>query len=87
MFYLSSLGTPAFLSNNPTLIHLQAEWLDRFIKKVREEGKNRIEASRDTEEAWKAECDGIWAYTLFPKAKSWYQGANIDGGRVETVGW
>lgn len=83
----NSLGTPAFLSNNPTLIHLQAEWLDGFIKKVREEGKNRIEASRDTEEAWKAESDGIWAHTLLPKAKSWYQGANIEGKRVETVGW
>jgi len=28
-----------------------------------------------------------WDITLFPLAKSWYQGSNIPGKRVEPLNW
>jgi cyclohexanone monooxygenase len=42
-------------------------------------GLNHIEPLREAEEAWDAHVAETSAATLFPRADSWYMGANIPG--------
>ena len=46
---------------------------------LRERGLTRIEATPEAEEAWRNQCFELANSTLFPKADSWYMGANIPG--------
>jgi cyclohexanone monooxygenase len=38
-----------------------------------------MEATQDAEDAWVAHVNEVANMTLFPKANSWYMGANIPG--------
>ncbi|MGQ0573857.1 MAG: hypothetical protein ACT4RN_06585 [Pseudonocardia sp.] len=42
-------------------------------------GSPRIESTPEADEAWSAHVAELVAPSLFPKAKSWYMGANIPG--------
>jgi cyclohexanone monooxygenase len=44
-----------------------------------ENGYTRIDAARETEDQWVQRCTDVINATLFPKARSWYMGANIPG--------
>ena len=46
---------------------------------LRERGAPVIEATRDAEEKWVAHVNEVADATLFPKANSWYMGANVPG--------
>jgi cyclohexanone monooxygenase len=38
-----------------------------------------IEATQEAEEAWRDHVAEVANFTLFPRAQSWYTGANIPG--------
>ena len=46
---------------------------------LRSHGLSRIEATDEAANAWSAHLAAIAADTLFPRADSWYMGANIPG--------
>jgi cyclohexanone monooxygenase len=46
---------------------------------MREHGATRIAADPDAQEAWVAHVRRVADKTLFPRAASWYMGANIPG--------
>jgi hypothetical protein len=46
---------------------------------MRDRGLTRIEPTAEAEEAWRNLCLELVKPTLFPKADSWYMGANIPG--------
>ena len=50
-----------------------------FLVHLRGSGKTRLEAIDKAEAEWTALIDDIASMTLFPKADSWYMGANIPG--------
>lgn len=87
MFFLYGPQAPTAFSNGPSCVQIQAEWLERVIKTLEEEGITRIEANAQEEVEWTKRCHAEWDNSLFPRAKSWYQGANIPGRKVEPLNW
>jgi cation diffusion facilitator CzcD-associated flavoprotein CzcO len=74
MFFLYGPQAPTAFANGPSCTQHQAEWLVNLLVKARAEGIDRIETTEETEEDWKQKMQHAWDITLFPKAKSWYQG-------------
>jgi cyclohexanone monooxygenase len=71
--------SPAGFCNGPSAAELQGDVVVGCLAWLRERGLTRIEATTEAEEAWNAHIEGLAAGTLFPKADSWYMGANIPG--------
>ena len=71
--------SPAGFCNGPSAAELQGEVIVRCLAWLREHGRTRIEPTADAAEAWNAHIEELTAGTLFPKANSWYMGANIPG--------
>jgi cation diffusion facilitator CzcD-associated flavoprotein CzcO len=87
MFFLYGPQAPTAFSNGPSCVQVQAEFIARTIKDLRANGVNRIEAKEEAEADWYRRMNEVWDKSLFPLAKSWYQGANIPGKRVEPLNW
>ena len=72
-------GSPSVLSNMPVSIEQHVEWISDCIAWLREHGIDTIEATGDATAAWTEHVQQVAGRTLFPKAASWYMGANIPG--------
>lgn len=79
LFMITGPGSPSVLSNMIPSIEQHVEWIADCIGHAREQGVDRIEATRDAEEQWVAHVNEIAERTLYPQASSWYLGANIPG--------
>ena len=79
--------SPAAGANGPTVIEFQSQTVADIISYARSQGYTRVEPETKSEDHWKAATNDAWANTLFPKASSWYQGANIPGKKVEALNW
>ena len=55
------------------------EWIADCISYMQAKGLTRIEATDHAEEAWVDHVRDVAELTLFPRANSWYLGANIPG--------
>jgi hypothetical protein len=71
--------SPNAFANGPTCAELQGEWIVQLLDHVRQRNFARVEATVPAEEAWRAQVIEIASGTLFPRADSWYLGANIPG--------
>jgi len=87
MFFLYGPQAPTAFSNGPSCTQIQAEWVDRTIRDLAAQKITRFEATEKTEEDWCRKMKEKWDASLFPLAKSWYQGSNIPGKRVEPLNW
>ena len=72
-------GSPSVLSNMPVSIEQHVEWISSLLAYLREHGVAAIEARPDATEQWTDHVQEAASFTLFPKAASWYMGANIPG--------
>ena len=77
--------SPNALANGPTCAELQGDWIAQMLDHVRQRNWARFEATVQAEEAWRAKVLEIADATLFPRADSWYFGANIPGKRREML--
>ena len=48
---------------------------------------DRIEATEEAEQDWRAQVEAIASLGLFPRADSGYMGANVPGRRREMLNW
>lgn len=87
MFFLYGPQAPTAFSNGPSCTQFQAEWIDTTLKMIKEDGITRFEATLEQEADWCKRMQEKWDITLFPLAKSWYQGSNIPGKKVEPLNW
>jgi cation diffusion facilitator CzcD-associated flavoprotein CzcO len=71
--------SPNAFANGPTCAELQGDWIARLLDHVRRRDWTRFEATAPAEEAWRAQVIEMASGTLFPRADSWYVGANIPG--------
>jgi hypothetical protein len=55
------------------------------IEHMRRNNLRRIEATQEAEEAWRDHVAELVDATLFPRAQSWYMGANIPKKREMLV--
>ena len=79
LFIVTGPGSPSITTNVVMAIEQHVEWIGRCIAKLQATPESAIEARRDTQEDWVQHVRDVAAGTLFPKANSWYMGANIPG--------
>ena len=77
--------SPCAFCNGPTSAEYQGELIVDILKHMRDKGLSRIEADPSYQEVWHKELCDFWNATLFPNAKSWYQGSNIPGKKEEPL--
>jgi cation diffusion facilitator CzcD-associated flavoprotein CzcO len=71
--------SPNAFCNGPTCAETQGDWIARLLDHLRQGNSTRVEATVPAEEAWRAQVLELADATLFPRADSWYLGANIPG--------
>ncbi len=79
MFMITGPGSPSVLSNMVVSIEQHVDWVTDCIRAMQEQGQQTIEPTREAQDAWVDHVNTVASYTLFPKAASWYMGANIPG--------
>jgi cation diffusion facilitator CzcD-associated flavoprotein CzcO len=79
LFLVSGPGAPAVLAN--MVLHAEAHinWIADAIAYLNEHDLAAIEAGTEAVDNWIAECNRRADGTLFPRANSWYMGANVPG--------
>ena len=79
LFMITGPGSPSVLTNMMMSIEQHVDWVTDAIVHLNEAGLNAIEPTRQAQDAWVDHVNEIASYTLFPKANSWYMGANVPG--------
>jgi cation diffusion facilitator CzcD-associated flavoprotein CzcO len=79
LFIVSGPGAPAVLANMVLHAEAHVNWIADCIAYLDEHGYVGIEAGTDAVDSWNMELAQRAEATLFPKANSWYIGANIPG--------
>jgi len=79
LFMITGPGSPSVLSNMVVSIEQHVDWITGCLEHLESRGLNRIEASAEAEEAWVRHVNELAGATLYPRATSWYVGANIPG--------
>jgi len=78
-FTITGPGSPSVLTNMMTSIEQHVEWIMNTITHVRDRQLHVIEATHEAQEKWVAHVNEEADKTLFPRANSWYLGANVPG--------
>jgi cyclohexanone monooxygenase len=60
-------------------IEQHVDWIADCLAHLRQHGHTVIEAGADAQDAWVAHVDRVGRATLYPRARSWYMGANVPG--------
>src|SRR5215471_10143379 len=79
LFTITGPGSPSVLSNMIVSIEQHVDWIADCIAYLREHGRECIEAAPEAEEAWVEHVNEVGNATPYPRANSWYMGANIAG--------
>ncbi len=79
MFIITGPGSPSVFSNMVLSIEQHVEWVRDCIVWLRAHGHATIEPTAQAQAAWMEHVSEVAYATLFPKADSWYIGANIPG--------
>ena len=87
MFFLYGPQAPTAFSSGPSCTQFQAEWVEKMFKMIKEQDITRLEPTQESQDDWCKRMNEKWDASLFPMAKSWYQGSNIPGRKVEPLNW
>ena len=79
MYIITGPGSPSVLSNMIVSIEQHVDWVVDCIDHMRANGLEAIEAEQKAEDDWVDHVNEVASHTLFPRAASWYMGANIPG--------
>ena len=79
MFTVTGAGSPSVLVNMIVGIEQHVDWIGACLAHLREHGYTRIDADAQAEQRWGDHVNAAANRTLFPRANSWYVGANIPG--------
>ena len=80
-------SAPTAFTNAPVFIEMQVEFVVDLVKRLRDQGVQRIEVKKEAEDAWYETVQSISNATLFTKAVSWYMGSNIPGKKREQLNY
>ncbi len=78
---------PAILTNGPTLIEQQGEWIADCLEHLRNNGFQSIEPRQQAEEEFVQLHTEIANATLIPTTDSWWTGTNIAGKPKALLSW
>ncbi|MGA3000518.1 MAG: NAD(P)/FAD-dependent oxidoreductase [Acetobacteraceae bacterium] len=79
MFMITGPGSPSVLSNMHVSIEQDVNWITECLAWLRAHHIARIEATQEAQDNWVLHGIEVANKTLYPKAASWYMGANIEG--------
>ena len=79
LFMITGPGSPSVLSNMIVSIEQHVDWTVDLLQHMRARGLTRVEATQEAEDGWVAHNNEVAARTLYPRAASWYMGANVPG--------
>ena len=79
LFTVNGPGAPSVLSNMVLTAEQQVDWVLRFVREADARGVTQVEPRDDAAEKWTTHVQEAADATLFPRAESWYLGANIPG--------
>ncbi|WP_343896335.1 flavin-containing monooxygenase [Craurococcus roseus] len=79
LFTITGPGSPSVLSNMMVSIEQHVDWIADCLAYLGATGVRTIEATQEAEDAWVAHGMEVANRTLYPRAASWYMGANIPG--------
>ena len=78
-FMITGPGSPSVLSNMAVSIEQHVEWVSDCVGQMREQNLNAIVPTSTAEAGWVQHVNDFADMTLYPRAKSWYMGANVPG--------
>ncbi|MDQ2897767.1 MAG: cyclohexanone monooxygenase, partial [Actinomycetota bacterium] len=79
LFTITGPGSPSVLSNMIVSIEQHVDWIADCLAYLRAHDLASIEPTVEAEDAWVAHVNAVAEMTLYPRANSWYMGANIPG--------
>jgi cyclohexanone monooxygenase len=79
LFTITGPGSPSVLSNMMVSIEQHVDWITGCLEYLRRRGHTRAEADPQAESEWVEHVNEVANATLFPRAGSWYMGANVPG--------
>ncbi|MCB2047967.1 MAG: NAD(P)/FAD-dependent oxidoreductase [Novosphingobium sp.] len=79
LFMVNGPSSVSVLSNMILTLEHHVDWIADCISYMRDNGYDRLEAREDATHEWAAHTEMVANRTLFPKANSWYMGANVTG--------
>ncbi len=79
LFTLTGPGSPSVLANMIFAIEQHVDWIGGCLAWLRQHGQASIEAEPAAQDAWVQHVNEAADRTLFPRANSWYVGANVPG--------
>ncbi len=79
LFTITGPGSPSVLSSMIFSIEQHVDWISDCLGAMQLRGATTIEAEPQAETDWVAHVNEVADRTLFPRAASWYMGANIPG--------
>ena len=79
LFTITGPGSPSVLINMPVAIEHHVEWIADCITHMKDQGKTRVEATPNAQDAWVQHVAEVSDHTLIGEGNSWYVGANIPG--------
>lgn len=83
-FMVYSPQAPTALSNGPTIIECQCDFVCDTIKQLQSQGpKTTIEPTKEAEQEWKINMNAMVEHTLYPFTNSWWNTSNIPGKTAE----
>ncbi|RSM14277.1 hypothetical protein CEP52_001509 [Fusarium oligoseptatum] len=85
MFLMYGPQGPTALSNGPTCVEIQGNWIVNALVHNREKGLEHMVPTHQAQEEYRAMVNDLTAQTLYPMAKSYYMGANIEGKTREAL--
>jgi cyclohexanone monooxygenase len=79
LFTVNGPSSPSVLANMLQTIEHHVEMIVDCIDHMEKNGLVRVEADETAQVAWAHEVASMAEKTLYPKADSWYMGANVPG--------
>lgn len=79
MFVVTGPGSPGVKSQMIHSIEQHVDWVSDLLKTASERQVRRIEADTEAETNWVTHVNEVADSTLYPRANSWYVGANVPG--------
>ncbi|KRB78778.1 MULTISPECIES: flavin-containing monooxygenase [unclassified Sphingomonas] len=87
LFFVYGPLSPNALSVGPVSAEVQGAWIVKCLEYMRNGQLSQIEATPQAEQVWNDHLNEIAETTLFPRADSWYMGANIPGKKRQLLAY
>jgi cyclohexanone monooxygenase len=79
LFTITGPGSPSVLANVLLACEQHVEWIGTLLGHAMKHGIELMEAEPGTDSAWAHSVSEAAGRTLYPRANSWYVGANVPG--------